>query len=396
MKKTHFTLALLALTLCLSLLPAAALAADGTWERYSDGWYYYDADGSLVQNAWRSIDGQWYYFYPGGRMASGWGSVGGHWYFFEGGAMRTGWVYSGGHWYYMNSGGAMVTGWRQVGGDWYYFDADGSMVSGAWRNLGGQWYYFYAGGQMANRWGHIGGSWYYFEGGAMTTGWRKIGGDWYYFDPDGAMATGSRVINGTEYTFGDDGAWIESPSPSAGSDLDDCLSAYADVLREGYMLINTEKFALAYINDDDIPELLISPHFAHVAFAEIYTWNNGQLVHIEYAGQFGTANYAERTGLFRTDAWINGYGPLITFYALSSGQAEALHTFSEDHREEMNNNGSVIYYFDDAIVSESEYQQQYRALNDSHTWTTFSNEDGYAVTTGNIEGMLSNYTNYLF
>lgn len=206
------------------------------WEKYSQGWRYFNEDSSIVVG-WTTIDGKPYYFGDQAIMATGWEKIDASWYFFdasgvnardvwaylggawyhfdEDGVMQTAWFKDGNTWYYANGSGAMQTGWLAWGDTWYYFDAGGSMAVSGWRNVGGTWYYFDADGIMQTGWFKDGKTWYYANGsGAMLTGWQFLGGAWFYLGANGAMVSSDwSYINGAWYYFDENGymltGWLD-------------------------------------------------------------------------------------------------------------------------------------------------------------------------------------------
>lgn len=211
------------------------------WILRPEGWYYANADGSLVLG-WRNINGVWYYLdgnntgHPGLMADNCVKNIGGsNFYFAAGGAMRTGWLLYPEGWYYADGSGAQAIGWRYINGAWYYLNGDnaeypGLMVDNCIFEIGGNTYKFKSGGAMYKGWYYDGDNWYYYDhSGLMASGWRAINGYWYFMDPDndnkmvncgwklfgnywyffhnsGAMATNWLAVGGNWYFLSSDGA----------------------------------------------------------------------------------------------------------------------------------------------------------------------------------------------
>lgn len=211
------------------------------WILRPEGWYYANADGSLVLG-WRNINGVWYYLdgnnteHPGLMADNCVKNIGGsNFYFAAGGAMRTGWLLYPEGWYYADADGAQAIGWRRVGNAWYYLDGNneeypGLMVSDCTKEINGNAYIFNASGAMREGWYYDNGDWYYYDhSGLIASGWRAVNGYWYFMDPDndnkmvnygwklfgnywyffhnsGAMATNWLAIGGNWYFLSSDGA----------------------------------------------------------------------------------------------------------------------------------------------------------------------------------------------
>lgn len=190
------------------------------WEKYSQGWRYFNEDSSIVVG-WTTIDGKPYYFGDQAIMATGWEKIDASWYFFDalGVNARDVWVYLGGAWYHFDEDGVMQTAWFKDGNTWYYANGSGAMLTG-WQFLGGAWFYLGANGAMVSSdWSYINGAWYYFdENGYMLTGWLDLGTEenhqWYYLKASGAMQTGWAHISDSwgsrYYYFGADGLMTKS------------------------------------------------------------------------------------------------------------------------------------------------------------------------------------------
>ena len=211
------------------------------WILRPEGWYYANADGSLVLG-WRNINGVWYYLdgnnteHPGLMADNCVKNIGGsNFYFAAGGAMRTGWLLYPEGWYYADADGAQAIGWRRVGNAWYYLDGNneeypGLMVSDCTKEINGNAYIFNVSGAMREGWYYDNGDWYYYDhSGLIASGWRAVNGYWYFMDPDndnkmvnygwklfgnywyffhnsGAMATNWLAVGGKWYFLSSDGA----------------------------------------------------------------------------------------------------------------------------------------------------------------------------------------------
>ena len=204
--------------------PAAAttnIAKQG-WVQSGASWYYLDANGRVVRNAW----------------------IGNYWLGTDGRMATSSWV-DGGR-YYVGSNGLWVQGakkqeekkqgWVKSGSDWYYYE-NGTIVRNKWQGN----YWLGSEGKMAVSSWVDGGRYYVGTNGlwdknakkqeiAKSTenkkGWVKSGSDWYYYNEDGSlarnkwagnywlgsdgrMATNSWVDN-NRYYVGSNGAWVKN------------------------------------------------------------------------------------------------------------------------------------------------------------------------------------------
>ena len=94
-------------------LPDWSLAVKSGWQQEDGGWrfYFQDASGQYVINAWYEDGGIWYWFDGAGMMVTD------TWYRYNG------------DWYYLGHDGAMVKGQQAIDGKWYIMDDEGRMLT---------------------------------------------------------------------------------------------------------------------------------------------------------------------------------------------------------------------------------------------------------------------------
>ena len=200
--------------------PNAAEKKTG-WTKAGNTWFYYDAKGNQVKNAW----------------------VGSYWVGSDGKMVTNSWV-DGGK-YYVGSQGwwekdaVKKTGWTQTGNTWYLYDNQGNLVKNRWS---GNYWLGSDGKMVTNSW--VDGGKYYvgadgkwvsdaLKPGETRKGWTKAGNTWYFFNDkgnqvknawvgnywigsDGKMVTNSWVDEG-KYYVGADGKWIKGGATGNGS-----------------------------------------------------------------------------------------------------------------------------------------------------------------------------------
>ena len=314
------------------------------WQKSGSSWYYLDPDnyGIMTANTGLEIDGVTYYFDADGHMATGWKEI----------------PADSGRWYYFASNGKQVTGWLKSGGYWYYLDPDqdGAMLRGCWysdpEDVSAPTYSFDDDGRMVTGWEQVGDSYYYYKSnGEQARGeWLQSGSNWYYLKADGVMACSETLtIDGVEYEFGPTGKWMPIS-------LNAALQAYADKLSTlaGY----SSRFALIYVDNDDVPELVISTGNMHAGTGTVYAFD-GTKLNEKTSGDYGNTYYKPRTGYMINDVWINGYGESITNYYLSNG------TWSKVSSAGSGSTTTITYY------------------------------NMFSITTANISSMLSDYTAFV-
>ena len=191
------------------------------WSKNGNSWYYYDAQGNQIKNAW----------------------VGSYWIGSDGKMVTNSWV-DGGK-YYVGSQGwwekdaVKKTGWLQTGNTWYLYDNEGNIVKNRWS---GNYWLGSDGKMVTNSW--VDGGKYYvgadgkwvsdaLKPGETRKGWIKAGGTWHFYNDkgnqvknawvgnywigsDGKMVTNSWV-DGGKYYVGTDGKWVKGAATGNGS-----------------------------------------------------------------------------------------------------------------------------------------------------------------------------------
>lgn len=145
-------------------------------------------------------------------------------------------------------------------------------------------------------------------------------------------------------------------------------------------------FGLIYIDDDEIPELVIIGGQAHFDGADIYTIYNDQVTKVngDYSyGEYGSFSYAPKENRIFSGYMNHGY-TTSNFYSIVDGKNNKIASFSDD----LENVGEDMaeYKYNDATVS----YEEYKAVNDSLyvNMQTFGYTDCVPVTSENINRQL--------
>ena len=183
----------------------AAPSAKTGWQNVNGGWYYYNADGTLLKDAFVPKDGKYYYVGKDGKLVTG------------------GWIQYGGASYYIDSDWSLALNrWVENDGAYYYFDENAQLVANGWKQIGGKSYYFDENAQLAvNRFVQYGSAWYYFDENAqlVVNGWKQVGGKSYYFDESAQLAVNTLIRHdGKYYYFGADAQLVTDKWVGAGND----------------------------------------------------------------------------------------------------------------------------------------------------------------------------------
>ena len=243
-KKSLMILTVLATPLAVDSLMESneAQAAQG-WVKSGSAWYYYNAQGQQVRNAWVGS----YWLGADGKMAVNSWVDGGKYYVGSQGwwvkdapkqtatpkatekpIIQTGWVKSGSAWYYYNAQG------QQVRNAWvgsYWLGADGKMAVNSWVD-GGKYYVGSQGWWVKDApkqveepkkidtpksvekkigWVKEGSAWYHYNEQGTLTKNAWVGS--YWLGADGKMAVNSWVDEG-KYYVGNQGWWVKDAKTS--------------------------------------------------------------------------------------------------------------------------------------------------------------------------------------
>ena len=182
------------------------------WVQNGATWYYLDAQGRTVKNAWIGN----YWLGADGKMATNAWVDNGRYYVGGNGAWvqgakkqevpkpavkQQGWVKENNTWFYYENGTLVKNKWAGN----YWLGADGKMATNAWVDNGR--YYVGSNGlwdknakkpaEKKQGWVKSGSDWYYYENGTLAR--NKWIGDTYWVDKDGKMVTENWVDNDRFY-----------------------------------------------------------------------------------------------------------------------------------------------------------------------------------------------------
>lgn len=141
-------------------------------------------------------------------------------------------------------------------------------------------------------------------------------------------------------------------------------------------------FNLIYLNNDDIPELVIAGATYHAASPDLVIYKNSKAVKICSYGEYGTFGYKERTGLFRTGFGQAGYTS-ETEYRFDGSNAIILNNFSSDAGAV--GEDAATYTINDRTVSKSEYDKAHQVTGN----IKYTTDNCYTLTSENISKYLA-------
>lgn len=156
----------------------------------------------------------------------------------------------------------------------------------------------------------------------------------------------------------------------------DWKQAYRDYLAAySYDGMSEPKFALVYLDADDVPELAICDGSYHAARWKILTYLDG-LKEIGEFGGWGNFFYYERAGVIYS-SYDNHGAWTANLYQVRDGEAVSVW----EGKDVLDEDGNEIFFdADDNPISEEEYNAQEQQLS--------YDEDGYFITDENIAAYL--------
>ena len=190
---------------------------------------------------------------------------------------------------------------------------------------------------------------------------------------------------------------LESPEPEA--DLGEACRLYRQTLldytegskREQYANIEL-RFALVYIDGDEIPELCVFPPDYHIATVELYTIRDGS---VEPCGAIGCSSsfaYGQRTGTVAAPEFSNGLG--YTFYPLGAQYDQPIVSFRTGPRYP-GKDETIVYEIDGEEVSRGEYVSRMELFLSGGDYYRVSVSDAYVLNDGNLDAFAADPANFL-
>ena len=137
------------------------------------------------------------------------------------------------------------------------------------------------------------------------------------------------------------------------------------------------RFGLTFIDEDDVPELLIFPDDCHAAGVKVYTYTRDRVVGLGEFGSFGKMQYVKREGMIFSTFMGQGESN-SDFFHMEDGEAilvSSLHSWPDYSRYE-EGEYSEFYEIDERSVTEDVYQAKWEELYDSQEYVLIGYEDG--------------------
>lgn len=180
---------------------------------------------------------------------------------------------------------------------------------------------------------------------------------------------------------------IEDADESTDDDMG-WKEAYKTILNNYHSDFGDPRFCLAYIDSDNIPELLISVDGSHAGSVCVYTYYNDKAKEVGYYGEYGTITFAEREN--RIYSGYAGMGSeFLSVYEINRGKEKELVNL-EGYLEEYVEEGDVPpnCYINSQVVSKEQYDTAYDMYYGSISHTVITYEDCLPITSKNVNDVL--------
>ena len=137
------------------------------------------------------------------------------------------------------------------------------------------------------------------------------------------------------------------------------------------------RFSLVFVDDNDIPELLLMEDDCHAKGVKVFTYYQDQVVELGAFGSFGLMQYVERAGLIFSHYMGHGESD-NDFFEIKEGQAVLIcNMHSTPHRK--NGIDTSLYEIDGVAVNEKTYRARWKALYEDQDYVLIGYKDGTPV-----------------
>ncbi len=148
---------------------------------------------------------------------------------------------------------------------------------------------------------------------------------------------------------------------------EECKAAYKaflkDYITDNKVVDDTDegpKFALIYLDDDNIPELVIPQGHFHGAKCELYCYDGKEVKLLGEYGSWGGFGYRPESGVFSA-GFINQGGESTTYYKFENGAVTELGTFDSEIKAwdlDPTDPENYKYYINEKPVTYADYSKK--------------------------------------
>lgn len=159
-------------------------------------------------------------------------------------------------------------------------------------------------------------------------------------------------------------------------------NAYKKILKNFHSDFGEPRFSLAYIDNDNIPELLISVDGSHAGTVYVYTYYKNKAKEVGNYGEYGTIIFGEKENKIYSEYVGMGIS-LVSVYEIQNGREKELVKI-EGCMDEYDDTVSR-YYINSNEVSEQEYDDAWQSYYEQKKHTVVTYDDCIPITRQNIE-----------
>lgn len=151
------------------------------------------------------------------------------------------------------------------------------------------------------------------------------------------------------------------------------------------------RITLAFIDDDNVPELLLIEDYNHPAGVKVYTYYQESVIELGEFGSIGSMQYVERGGMIYS-GW-SGMGEGVSdFYRMEDGEAKLVCSIRS---YEPFDGSPKTYEIDGVSAAEEAVNIKYEELYDAYEYTLIRYDDAFAVQESEITDLLDEALNAL-
>ncbi len=171
------------------------------------------------------------------------------------------------------------------------------------------------------------------------------------------------------------------------------IEAYYEFLQEYIKRCNTAerkraRFYLAFIDDDEIPELLVMDDNGHAAGVQVYTYCNDEVADLGEFGSTGNMQYAEKEGMIISS--FTGMGEVVSsYYQMADGEALLIckiHSYPDYSQDDPYT--KLLYEIDEVSVSQEEYDKKWKGFSEAFDFITIGYDDGVSIDGADLKSRL--------
>lgn len=151
-----------------------------------------------------------------------------------------------------------------------------------------------------------------------------------------------------------------------------------ETLQDDSSPINSKGFRLVYIDDNDVPELLIMEVKTPASSAKVYTYYQGRVIEIgEFGSMWNMFYYAKRQGEIHT--YYTGFGEhFFSYYVLEDGKSEQVGEFHSYPDLDYDDYSVTLYEIDEESVTEETFRKKLHEI-DRDNYESIGYEDAVFV-----------------